>query len=274
MRKPVKRQRLVLCAAALCAIALAGCVDSEQPGTFGSETSTRKQAVTVVPEFVITGVDAIPKSLFVTDLGLTVSEIRLEPMWSTDSLAYSTREPIVVGFDIANGEAARTTAPLELPAGGRYLVSIRLEPIASNEGADPASFSLYGFLDDDGVKAELGDPEVEGRPQPMPFNKSQDGELIDQQAYPREWTPFEYNSKRAVFYTFNDVVFEPGAQFLTFSFDVRDWAVDVMEPISNAVRSSGAWDDSVDVTNQIDSSGNGVEALIRTGVVRSDNRPR
>ncbi len=274
MRQPVKRNhRIVISVAALATMSIAGCVDNEAVGTFGSSTSVRQQAVTVVPEFIITGADAIPESLFVTQLGLTVSEIRLEPMWSKDSLAYSTREAVAINFDIAAGQTTQAQEALELPAAGRYLVSIRLEPTAAEDGQEPASFSLDGFVAGQRTQPIVDDTS-DGRPQPMPFDKTEDNaELTDRHAYPTQWTPFEYNSKRAVFYTFNDVELEAGTQSLTFSFDVRDWAADVMVPISNAVRSSGGWDDSVDVTNQIDSTGNGVEALIRTGVVRSDRNP-
>lgn len=251
---------------------MSGCVDIETPGSAGSETDTRQQAVTVVPEFMITGSDTMPDNLYVTDLGLTVSEIRLEPMWSNDSLAYSTREAFVVNFDIASGEVVRTEEALELPDEGRYLVSVRLEPTTDPATGEPASFSLDGFVA--GKRTRLLD-EMDGRPQPMPFDKTQDNsDISDRHAYPDEWTPFSYRSRRAVFYTFNDVELSSGAQYLTFSFDVRDWAIEVVEPISNAVESSGDYNDSVDVTSQIDGAGKGAEALIRTGVVHADKRPR
>lgn len=261
---------------ALAALALAtftGCVDNAPIGSVGSTTDVRRQGVTAVPEFVVTGTDTVPDSLFLTKLGLTVSEIRLEPMWSTDSLAYSTRNSMPIQFDLEDGQTIQTDEALELPTAGRYLVSIRLEPSAAAEGEEPASFRLDGFVA--GQQERVVDSNMDGWPQPMPFDENQnDGELSDSPEYPVEWTPFEYHSKRAVFFTFNDVELQAGEQFLTFSFDVRDWAVDVAEPISNAVETSQRWnDDSVDVTNQVDSTGTGVEALIRTGVVRSDRRP-
>ena len=268
-------RRIAISAAALIAIAMSGCVELETMSSDGTETDVRRQAVTVVPEFMITGTDSMPDSLFVSELGLTVSEIRLEPMWTTESLAYSTREAFVVNFDIASGETNRIEEALELPVAGRYLVSIRLEPRAGEGDEDPASFTLDGFVS--GTRdGQLLDESMDGRPQPMPFDNTDTGNdnLSDQHAYPEEWTPFEYRSRRAVFFTFNDVPLEAGEQFLSFSFDVRDWALDVVEPISNAVNSSGTWVESVDATNQIDSSGKGGEALIRTGVVRSDRRPR
>lgn len=267
-------KRIFVSTAALATLGLVmGCGEQETVGTADAQHDVRRQAVTVVPEFVITGAEAIPSSLFVTELGLTVSEIRLEPMWSTESLADATREPLAVSFDLAHGESVRTNDALQLPAAGRYLVSIRLEPATTADGAAESSFSLDGFVAE--RQGQLLDDTMDGRPQPMPFDQTQksDSEITDAAAYPAEWTPFEYRSKRAVFFTFNDVTLEPGSQFLTFSFDVRDWAVDVVEPISNAVKSSAEWDESVDVTNQIDSTGNGVEALVRTGVVRSDRRP-
>ena len=255
------------------------CVDNTTARTPGAHSETRTQAVTAVPQFMITGTDAMPDSLFVSELALTVTEIRLEPMWSMDSLAYTTRDALKVDFDIAEGQTLQTAGELALPEPGRYLVSIRLEPADESTADNSASFSMDGFVagqEDDDKQAV---PEtMDGRPQPMPFDASATDttsaeELTDSQAYPDEWTPFQYHSRRAVFFTFNDVELSEGTQALTFTFDVRDWAIDVLEPISNAVRSSSGVDESVDATNQIEGSGNGVEALIRTGVVRSDQIP-
>lgn len=265
-------QRILIPTAALIAISMAGCVDTEEMGTPGSDNDVRKQAVTVVPEFVITGSEQMPDSLFVTELGLVVSEIRLEPTWS-GSLAYTTRDPMLIDFDVANGQTTEIDQAVELPDEGRYLVSIRLEPVGDDDNA--SSFSMNGFvLDDDDTDEKIVDDTMDGEPQPMPFNPddSKNDILSDRQADPEEWRPFDYHSKRAVFYTFSDVVFEPGEQYLTFSFDVRDWAVEVVEPISNAVRTNQTDSDSVDVTKQVDGAGTGVEALIETGVVQSARR--
>lgn len=263
---------MVLVSAACATLSVAGCVDMDLGGPGSTELEQRQQAVSVVPEFTITGTDAVPASLYLTDLGLAVSEIRLEPLSSPSSLAYSTRDSMLVEFDLSQNQTTRTGEVVELPSAGRYLVSIRLEPIVV-EGVETSSFSAHGFVIDDHVNQPI-DEVADGEPQPMPFDPGTvtDGHLTDKQEFPTEWTPFDYQSKRAVFYTFSDVEFAEGQQFLTFSFDVRDWAVEVVDPITNAVRANKT-DDTVDATKQIESSGTGAEALIETGVVRTDRRP-
>lgn len=235
------------------------CVDNVTAEAATSHADTRVQAVTAIPEFVITGLERVPESLHLTNLGLTVSEIRLEPMWSAESLAYSTRRASMIDFALDEGQTTAVGEELELPVTGRYLVSIRLEPVEA-----VPSFHVEGFVAD-GERADGEDGD--GWPQPMPFDEetaTADG----------EWTPFEYQSRRAVFFTFNDVELSYGEQFLTFAFDVREWANGVHEPISHAVeRSQRLNDNSVDVTQQLDSTGNGMDVVMRTGVVRSGQHP-
>ena len=255
-------------------LGLAGCADLEGGPSVDQSTSTREQAVVVTPEFLINGADGMPDNLQVTDLDLTVSEIRLEPMTSArDGLAYTTSDPFVVHFDVDGGQDTISHKPVELPRSGHYLVSIRLEPYAFEGDSDTASFRMSGFVADTSDEtADLG-KDTDGRPQPFPWEPAPDDEMTDQQAEPPQWTRFHYASKRAVFYTFDDVDFSPGSQYLTFSFDARDWGVEVADPISKAVRQGETTSENpngVDVTQEVDSTGNGVDALIETGVVRTD----
>lgn len=249
-----------------------GCVDQEDVGNPTTIQTTRQQAVKVVPQFKITGIDEVPSNLYLSELGLVVSEIRLTPVLLTDSnLAYSTVDPIALKFDISNGETLLESAPMELPDEGRYVVSIRLEPVETLEGeASESSFSADGFV------AETPEPHdfsktSDGKPLPLPFDEKPDqDEISDAADSPLLWTPFQYNSRRSVFFTFNDVSFESGEQFLEFTFNVRDWADGVADPISKAVRDSPSSEaDGIDVTRQIESTGAGVDALISGGVVRA-----
>ena len=263
-----------IASAALLAASAAGCVDVEMSGPDSTMFVDRQQAVMVVPEFSISGTDAIPESLYLTELGLAVSEIRLAPMAGDQSLAYTTRDAKFLRFDLARGETVRTTDAVELPAAGRYLVSIRLEPIEVEGETETMSFTANGFVVDGSQIDDSVGSTSDGEPQPMPFDpKSSTGtdDLSDSEAYPEAWSPFQYSSKRALFYTFSDVDLQPGTQILTFSFNVFDWAVDVVEPISNAVRANET-DQSVDVSKQVDSWGTGAEALIETGVVHTERR--
>ena len=253
-----------------------GCVDNNSFVERGAVQSTREQAVTVLPQFTITGSETVPDNLFLTELGLVVSEIRLEPIFGESGLAYTTRDPIAMKFDISHNQLSQTGDLVTLPEAGRYLVSIRLEPVATFDGeTDPFSFRLKGFVAEESLLANPAKTS-DGTPLPLPFDEKP---LVDEEnneesaavsAETLPWTPFAYNSKQTVFYTFSDVEFQPGEQRLEFSFDVRDWVIDVADPISKAIRNSADDEDGVDVTRQVDSAGRGVESLIENGVVHTD----
>lgn len=261
----------ILAIAGLASIGV-GCVDVELPNTTGAGTATRSQAVTVVPRFVLVGADNLPTDLFLTELGLVVSEIRLTPIITANhGLAYASAQPTVLTFDVASGEFSQDGAPLELPERGRYVVSIRLEPVATGDG-DPASLSVNGFVAESSDAANPG-KVADGTPLPLPFDSKRTiTEMIDAAATPVTWTPFQYQSQRAVFYTLNDVELERGEQILQFTFDLQEWATDLAAPIARAVRNTPATeaDDGVDVTRQVESTGFGVDALVQTGVVSSE----
>ncbi len=273
----MKSLKLLAVGTALATSAFAtGCVDQEEiTGPMTVET-TRQQAVEVVPQFRISGVDAVPNNLYLSELGLVVSEIRLTPVLLTDSnLAYSTVDPMALKFDVSENETVLQGPPLELPDSGRYVVSIRLEPVETLEGeAAESSFSMDGFVAETPEPYDLSETS-DGKPLPLPFDEKPDSdELTDAADSPLLWTPFQYNSRRSVFFTFNDVSFESGEQILEFTFDVRDWADGVADPISKAVRNSATSEsDGIDVTRQIESTGVGVDALISGGVVRAAPRP-
>jgi hypothetical protein len=251
-----------------------------------SETSQIEQAVTVVPEFSVTGTSALPDKLFLSSLGLTISEIRLEPLSSeSGSVAYSTRDATRLNFNVASGETVKLGEPVELPKAGRYLVSVRLEPISEVEHSDEGSvetitpsFSLSGFVAGEGVVGvdpRYDNKRSDGSPVPMPFDEEEIDEdaMHDTPALPTDWTPFHYNSRRSVFFTLNEVEFSAGTQFLSFEFDVQDWALEMVDPLLTAVKHttdvSNERDEGIDVTNPLESTGHGAESLFENAEVRA-----
>lgn len=253
------------------------CVDAETVVETGTNASTRTQAVSVVPRFVFAGADSVPDDLYLTELGLVVSEIRLTPIVTTKyGLAYASANPTILRFDVANGEYSRDGDALELPDRGRYVVSIRLEPVSDVSGEiESSSLSVSGFV---AQAADVTNPGkvADGSPLPLPFDaRRTSDEVSDSSATPMLWTPFQYSSQRAVFYTLNDVELERGEQVLQFTFDLHDWAAEVTEPISKAIRNNPntAAIDGVDVTRQVESTGIGLDSLIQTGVVSRDATP-
>ncbi len=282
--------------AGILAASLVSCGDVDLGTPDGADTEQRQEAVTVVPEFSISGTAELPEDLHLSALGLTISEIRLEPVDSgNDAVAYSTRSATQLLFDVENSETVKVGEAVELPTDGRYLVSVRLEPIAetveseagSSEHVSP-SFSVAGFVAGDGilrVDPRYDDKRSDGSPVPMPFDEDGDedeaassDELHDSPALPTEWTPFHYDSRRSVFFTLNEVEFHPGSQVLSFNFDVHDWALELVDPLLSAIQHnddlSSAPDTGIDVTSPLESTGHGAEALFENASVRTQTAGR
>jgi hypothetical protein len=252
------------------------CVDVDSIGQGQDNISQRKQAVVVTPEFSLEGAELLPDHLFLTQMGLLVSEVRLTPLVSNASgVAYSTAEAMPLTFDVSKGEFTQIGRSVTIPSPGRYVVSIRLEPLVAHN-QELGSLSVEGFIAE---AVDVANPTQtsDGTPLPLPFDErpTDADQLGDAAGSPVVWTPFSYNSKRTVFYTMNQVELVPGNQKLEFSFNLQDWASGAVEPISNAIKNnpSANAEGGVDVTRQIESIGQGVDAMVQTGVVRIDELP-
>lgn len=288
----IPRQALALLLA-LGALHAFGCADlSEEAAAPAAERAQRTQRVTLVPEFTISGIDAIPESLYLTELSFVVSEIRLEPLSGPNrGVAYSVVTPQLVTFDVSRGQSVRLGQPIELPEPGRYLVSLRLEPVSLPEDATgnartperPFSFVMTGFFaQQQSADVEKTEQVAEGgegeRPIPHPFD-GKDEEPVNEEVgtyaeAPESWTLFHYHSERAAFIPMNDVELSGGEQHLAFNFDMRTWSDNIIEPISKAVSTTATGplldERGIDVSRQLDSLGRGVESLMEQGRVRAD----
>lgn len=258
---------------------IAGCGDPELLDSHhvNAERSTAELAV-VTPEFQITGLPDIPQELSLEELGLSITEIRLEPLRGERGVAYSTSRPIHLAFDIASGETSLRGDTVEFPETGRFLVSLRLEP--TETGLDPAGNGERGSLEmsgmvrndflinsDEGDTTKYGDDgedrgvDRDGNPLPLPVTPYSDEEPAGM------WSAFSFSSRRAVFYTFSDIELVAGEQTLTFSFDLNDWATTAIAPIVNAVEREGR-EGSTDISGALDSpTAVGPEALLQSGTV-------
>lgn len=233
------------------------------------------KAATVTPEFRIHGLQQLPQGLLLDELGLSVAEIRLEPLRGSHGVAYTTSRPLDLRFDIENGETRHQGQTVQIPETGRFLVSVRLEPAELDPqiGGEEADFqrgslSLFGYVrsdfsasvdDEDGSQGDEDD-ENDGNPLPLPVEPIGDDPM---------WTPFAYASQRVVFYTFSDVELVGGEQSLTFHFDLNDWASTAVTPIVDAVEKTSD-DGVVDVSEKVDSPTSGPEALLESGSVSTD----
>lgn len=257
-----------------------GCVVEDDAPIEGHSTQVRAQPVVVVPTFTIAGAKTLPEALYITKLGFTISEIRLEPLTtSTSGLAYSAIEAQHIEFDVSQGVHTSHGEPISLPKSGRYLVSLRLEPVEryNDETGSSllSSFVMSGFVNKDSTTKMMAvDPgDISEEPLPDPFDGPDDSKGTDGEDGPtppdssETWTPFVYHNERSVFMTLNEVEFTQGEQHLTFNFNLDKWAVEIADPIVRAVRgvSGPSTHTGVDISRQLDSSGRGSESLMSRG---------
>lgn len=276
--------------AVLIGLFLVGCADAEPVEPIAEESSDRDQAVTVVPEFQIKGVSALPDELRLEELGLTISEIQFEPL-DTDSEApaYSTREPTPLAFDIADNQTIRRGERLGLPREGTYLINVRLEPVTEVEQVEDgavervySSFSVAGSVAGEAAaqRTVFNDSTTTGEPIPLPYDvdRSDDEEGESDSAQTEEgttadtWTSFHYDSDRSVFMTLGEVDLREGEQVLSFEFDVSQWALALLEPLLDALEDGDDlhYDNgAVDVSTPLESHGHGAESLLDDAQVDS-----
>jgi hypothetical protein len=256
--------------AVLMAGLLASCADALGPDR---KVDTADQSVEVVPSFQVTGTAKLPDRLVIDQLGLAISSIELTPIESSErGIAYATGDPIRVNFDVNSGERLAESRKLVLPEAGTYDVSVRLEPL-EGMAAKPFSLRMSGH-----VAGEAVDPEIElkglnagqymeGKPAPLPLDDDGDTDsaetkergLTDKSEQPRQWTPFAFHSERSVEHRLNRVELKPGQQHLRFRVDVHDWALELVNPVMQAVEqgSKDSTDQSIDASRQISSRGEG-----------------
>ena len=111
----------------------AGC--AEVPQTAGFTTSgdgtvsgsVSQNAVTVQTRFVLSGMDEVQSELMLDELFVNVGSLVLDPS-DGDGIAFASREPFELQFDVARGEIDLRGPDLELPYGGDFFVSVQLEP--------------------------------------------------------------------------------------------------------------------------------------------------
>lgn len=277
MNGTAKNHKMVALALALLVPGFVGCGDMELDKLVNSEDQPEEvtEYALVTPEFAVRGLDEVPEELMLQQLGLSVAEIRLEPLRGDEGFVYATSRPFSLTFDLESGEEVLRGETVKFPEAGRFLVSIRLEPPDEDkqlEIDDPlyaGSLGLRGmvrsnFLASDEGQRELSDDEEDGKendgnPLPLPAERINDDEEM--------WTAFTLRSDRVVAYTYSDVELVPGEQALTFSFDVQDWARDAAAPIIDAAESHDSDAEVIDLGGVMDSPTSEPEALLGTGSV-------
>jgi hypothetical protein len=233
----------------------AGCAETLPEDGDGPRTDS--EPVEVKPTFHLTGFDKLPSGFTVTDLGFSVSEIRLDPVEEDGRrIAYTNAEPITVDVDVNKGERYVDASSFELPESGTFDVTLRLEPISGEFGSSsadsgssdsdelppsssPYAFQLDGYINSEAAEAWASDngSAEDGDPIPHPMQPDNQYEEMseDELMAASDWTPFTYASDVPLLLTLAQVDLEAGQQSLEVEVDIGDWGQHLIEPISQAV---------------------------------------
>lgn len=271
------RTRHLAIAALVASAALAACAETPAPvaedSQFGPhdvrDIAQAEHGVTVRTRFILTGVRQLrdergAELMALDDLYVNVGALFLDPA-DQSSVAFSSREPFDLSFDVSAGQTDIHGPEFELPFAGDFFVSMQVEPGGVLVGDDKA--------DDDG-----GSLVVRGRY----FDEIIDAVRADEPS-PLPWDPKDVRATDAVAFTYrSDAVArmqlgevhlrEKGTYELVLTVNVEDWLRDDVLPAVRAHRASitddeGAAparfeDDELDVDTVLDEAGSGVESLV------------
>ena len=272
-------EKLMLSSILAGGILLSGCVDEEE---ISGPAPNNTQSFEVTPRFQLEGLDRLADEVFLKELHLSVSEVRLEPLdEGRDEVVYITKRPMFFHFDLASEETILEGAPISLPHAGEYLVSIRLEPSANpsdelefKDVLEGRSMRLDGLL----ALEELSD-----EPMPLPWKvQSEEFNLPDSLlSKPVNWLPWTYSSQRSTYLPMNNVTFNSEEhQTLVISLDLAQWLEGALDPLQQAVMevdgelASGSPEgidrlDAIDVSSDVEEKGSTLESLNGSSEVES-----
>jgi len=276
------RYRIGLFASAAVLFVLGACGDALRTDG-SSEYDSREKPVKVVPNFEIEGTHDLPENVRFGDLSLTVASIKLTPLESERTVAFSSSQPDWIEFDVGEGALEQTGRAIRIPETGRYNVTLRLEPVeeSSSDSARPMgdySLALSGHVAGVSTEETADGGDQDGGPVPMPaspdeFGENSDGEegsgAVDRTQTPSHWMPFEYTTDQSVRITLDAVRLTEGEQYLNFELDANEWASEIATPVARAVWSqtraeepkSSREEGAVNVTRAVDSRGEGSTTL-------------
>jgi hypothetical protein len=88
-----------------------------------------------------------------------------------------------------------------------------------------------------------------------------------------DWTAFHYDSSRSLFVPLNEVEIGEDSEYLSFEFNIHDWAAAMVDPLQSAVEQNSeeqtADNQGVDVTQSLENGGYSAEMLFNDARVSS-----
>lgn len=195
----------------------AACIEDQADGSIEETRDDAKQSVFVIPQFEIDDADDIPVSSRLEEIGLKVSKLQFTPV---DIDSNTSVDPILVEFNLSDGQVILETGQIQLPKSGRYNVSIELETETAQDTNASQSFFMVGSFDE----VITPDEENDGWPQPV-LDETQDDKDNKKDASKTGEVSKEttYRTDRSVSIHFSDVEFTGGTQPVVFAFDTSNF---------------------------------------------------
>ena len=264
-------RHIAICTLAAAAL-LAGC--AETPPIASSESqfddpgmrdiARTEQAVTVQTRFIVSGVndlrdDAGEQLANLEDLYVNVGAIFLDPA-DASSIAFSSRDPFALHFDIAAGETDIYGPEFQLPYAGDFFVSVQVEPagtvVSDDKDEDGDSLVVHGEFFQDPTQLRTDEPS------PLPWDPKDVHSLSS--------VDFTYRSDAVARIQLGEIhLREKGTYELVLTVNVADWLRDeVLPAVVDHHESLAAddepqrFDDEFDFEGVFDEGGAGVESLV------------
>lgn len=219
----------IVASSALVALLLSGCGDLDVAEPIDDGAQGAESSALVTPEFQVEGVDGESEQLLLEQLGLSISEIRIEPLSGDgQELTYTTSEPPEFRFATSQQKTSLQGAQIELPESGRFRVSLGMEPDAEidfEESSESDSLDLAGLVRTQDPVTDEEDETSDGKdndgsPLPLPVEPVREDDGDDEEVM---WTALELTGgEQGIFYTFLDVELVAGEQVLTIVLDLDD----------------------------------------------------
>jgi len=229
----------------------------------GDEHGVAEQPVIIEPVFIIDGLDDLPAGLVIDEVHLGIGAIFLELIEGDETgIAFANRDPFHVFFDLGASDTAGAPT-MTLPQGGRYLVSVQVEPQMLDGGAveptrtasvntDPVegSFAASGMIYQ--TEIVMDDPTVE---EPIPLPWYPEANSVSGLRANVTGVPFEYVSSRTVRFVLDEVTLEGGTSHrLMLHIDLGNWVRDTIHPVLAEAMGTDMVDGSTIGTQTIDVS--------------------
>lgn len=245
---------LGLAAALVALLGLVGaCAIEELPVASSEEAGVEvvDQPVVVQPVFVVSGLDELPADVRIDELHLGVGAIFLDRVdTSDDGVAFANQTPFSLHFDIRDGELEAYAPTMTLPRGGRYQISVQVEPqhllgvdidqAVRQMASDASEASLlvtgtyiktrYEAEEDEHGEIRGRDKDNEAEPAPLPWvpNGTDDvGRLLRDV----ERIPFTYSSQRTLRFILDEIDLRGGEENdLILELRLGPWVEEAVKP--------------------------------------------